>query len=513
MALLGYKATRHHLEGSHRMSDSVSSPQRLGAVSGPSPAIGPLTPAIPPAGTLAPLPAVPQAPALPQDTLSRGTPGPASAAAQEAVLNYPPATDDGDPTAFLGRLDVAEAAHTERERLFAGKPTLTLEAWVANANVTHMTPGQLAVMFKSATGGKDVMTPAQFDQVYAGCTLAGETFHTIVRRPMGTESKNAARAIDNDVAAAEVQAQSAAIAQIVATWSPQQQAQFQGLQTLAKDDPQAQRALDLLVSKGALGGEAAAGKALLGALGNLSTSDMAPGLDRATIVRDVLQEIADPVRINQGTFGTCAATATQIMLVVHRPAEYVRLMAGLASPTGTATLATGVPMERVPETLNQAPGDGRSVTSRLFQSAAVQFGSQKPYDYLAAAQDHVEGGAGLTPVGRERLLQNSLGAKVDFTALLPGEDGPTEQAALLAHLQQAASPTNPVSVGVHWGKNAAGGANHVILVTGVDAKNVDVINPQGDQETLSHAEFLARFREAEFVNEGLVPAVAAQQEN
>ncbi|MBC8159788.1 MAG: hypothetical protein H7Z42_01100 [Roseiflexaceae bacterium] len=60
------------------------------------------------------------------------------------------------------------------------------------------------------------------------------------------------------------------------------------------------------------------------------------------LLDDVITEILDPNgQINQGEAGTCSPTSIMTLLINVNPAEYARLMLGLLSKTGSATLARG----------------------------------------------------------------------------------------------------------------------------------------------------------------------------
>ena len=86
---------------------------------------------------------------------------------------------------------------------------------------------------------------------------------------------------------------------------------------------------------------------VLSGLSGLLTQPMAPGVDRHQLIADLTNELADPSNIRQGRHSTCGAVSTSMMLLQQNPAEYVRAVAGLASPEGTVTLESGAKLNRV----------------------------------------------------------------------------------------------------------------------------------------------------------------------
>jgi hypothetical protein len=132
------------------------------------------------------------------------------------------------------------------------------------------------------------------------------------------------------------------------------------------------------------------GQTLLQALDKLASSPVKDPLNQNTLVGDVVREVFNPSTINQGNSGTCPATVVQIGLAREQPAEYARIIGGLASPSGVAKLTEHgdgpsnvlqrvAGTEKAEQTLVSAPGepaeykdDPRSNSSRLFQSAGMQ---------------------------------------------------------------------------------------------------------------------------------------------
>jgi hypothetical protein len=112
---------------------------------------------------------------------------------------------------------------------------------------------------------------------------------------------------------------------------------------------------------------------LLDALLELRATELAPGIDRRELMRTILRDVADPSQIRQGKKFTCGATAIAISLARFSPAEYVRLVAGLASVEGRVTTFGGATIERQRHTIAD-DGSRRSLTGRLLQAALMQLG-------------------------------------------------------------------------------------------------------------------------------------------
>ena len=150
------------------------------------------------------------------------------------------------------------------------------------------------------------------------------------------------------------------------------------------------------------------------------------------------------------------------MFATRKPAEYVALVANLASASGRALLddKTG----DAEETIVREPGtelddkSGRSLSNRLVQPAFIEYANGKGNDYDNAADKDSRGLSGLHITGTERLLKK----------LLPGDDN----RAMLFNpslsegidtVKDYTDTGNLVSAGLNWGNDA-----HQVLVTKID---------------------------------------------
>lgn len=134
------------------------------------------------------------------------------------------------------------------------------------------------------------------------------------------------------------------------------------------------------------------GGTLGGALLALAEGSLAPPLldapGRVRLLGDLLRNLADPPRINQGFKGTCAVASVETWLAETQPAEYARVVAALASPGGLAPLRLHGEIRRDEEHLEWHDAEARrSPVSRLFQVAAMEF-AYPDLDYCNLADSH-----------------------------------------------------------------------------------------------------------------------------
>lgn len=260
---------------------------------------------------------------------------------------------------------------------------------------------------------------------------------------------------------------------------------------LDANDPVAAVALQKLLFDGKLPGE----KDLKGegtTLDHLATladeqTPLAEGVDRDSLVTDLVQELATPSSINQGPRGTCAPTTIAIQLAMNDPAEYARIAAGLASPEGTVTLAGGQTLTREEGT---AADDqtARSTTQRLIGSAFMEL-ANGDRDYDNASGD----GAGAWSDKLDVLYEAVTGRKMSDQRLTTDEQRAGAMDIIDTQLRAGAS----VPVAVSWGDGY-----HKVLVTGTETVNgqefVKYINPWGREERIPRADFEKRLADISY---------------
>lgn len=262
-------------------------------------------------------------------------------------------------------------------------------------------------------------------------------------------------------------------------------------------DPVAALALQTMLLEGSLPGERAGGgrDTLLGGLAKLATQEVGAGIDRQQLLSDVVQEVASPMAINQSTKGTCVPTSIQMQLIQNNPAEYVRLVSGLASPAGEVTTAGGDVLKVEPDALTDATG--RSVSQRLLAPALMELGNGRA-DYDNADDKHTGGDPGsnelgLTPSQADRVLESLYGRDFAFSST----GSAAEKAAGTQMVMDELAAGRSVLVGLDWI-----GGGHKVLVTGTETRDgqeyLTIMNPWGRQESILRSEFEERLRNVNY---------------
>lgn len=306
--------------------------------------------------------------------------------------------------------------------------------------------------------------------------------------------------------------------------SPKQQDQYKGLDSFLSGDPSARLSLQVMLIEGTLtgGSRSTSGGTLLDSLHDVSTRPTLEGLDAKGLVSDLVQEVSLPASIAQESYGTCTVTTVQVKLARENPAEYARLVGGLASPEGKVNLANGDAVVRDPgseepqyDKAKRMMPDGkivevdvldeRTASSRLFQAAFMEYGLGEGVDYDPVkdeATDPTQMGAGLV----HRTMAGLSGAKVD-TLLAPSyrgyaDDGAkqVDTGALVNRLADETGKGNSVPVGIAWGEADESGrfhGFHAVDVSKVDGDRVYFNNPWGKEESMTREEFAQRVRFAQ----------------
>ncbi len=103
-------------------------------------------------------------------------------------------------------------------------------------------------------------------------------------------------------------------------------------------------------------------------------------LDGRQLMREVLIQTADPGSIRQADRGTCAVTTVEYLQAKHDPADYARVIRGLASQEGSVELRDGSELTR-DDSLVARDGSGRSHASQLYQASLMEFANGQSVDY------------------------------------------------------------------------------------------------------------------------------------
>ena len=306
---------------------------------------------------------------------------------------------------------------------------------------------------------------------------------------------------------AQENAQDAALAKL----SPEQQVQFNQALTALNGNAEAQTDLRQELLNGKLTGpKDANGQTLLDHLSTLAdtTAPLKGNLDRGQLMGDLLKETAHPSSINQGNGNFfCGATAVSYSLASKNPAEYGRLITGLATD-GDVTLQGRPNGQQMTLTLPPGfagdDGSGRSLTQQLLAQPLTQAaaGPQETVDHQGVGHVHntiqvgqTQSGQGVY-VGPNNTEKGTFGDQVArMQSAVHGEDyrsasiprpGDKDYAsgydkAKQTIRDQAAHGANPaIERGHHW-----------FAVTKVDDKdNVSYVDEHGHQCTCSMDDFL-----------------------
>ncbi|MEB3186936.1 MAG: hypothetical protein VKP72_05800 [bacterium] len=249
-------------------------------------------------------------------------------------------------------------------------------------------------------------------------------------------------------------------------------------------------ALERLDRSGALDGQRDPGgkPSLLEQLARLATAPLAPGLDRGRLMSDLVQQVADPGLIQQGDRGTCTVTTLEYSLARRDPAEYVRLVTGLASPSGRVKTAGGKDLVRVEDSL-QDDRSSRTAASRLFEAAMMDL-ANGVVDYRNGADRHGFGPwtpfpGGLLSIQVARAATALTGKPHEAVEVVPllgrvpftnwGIDG------LMKGLRETLARHGEAPVMLDWrGQGEKTHSEHMVLVLKIEGNRVIFRNPWGN---------------------------------
>lgn len=307
-------------------------------------------------------------------------------------------------------------------------------------------------------------------------------------------------------------------------------------------DADARQALDDGLARGKFTGQPkdAEGKTVLQRLDQLSRQEVVSPLTTQGVLGDVVKDIANPERIDQGPNRTCATTSAQYLTADQDPAEYGRLIGGLASKDGSVKMrgdgGTQPSLIRVPgsESAGKVRGDyigpgkapsspsikdlrdhkdqytwdkdTRPSTSRLFQSAATEFVNNmrdsngkvpdSPVTYDPAmdvsynAKDGGDAHGGIYSSAEGFLLSKLSGKSQQTIAETPA-------GGLSARVAARTRTGYGVPVTLRDPNAAPGTTSHEEVVVRVDGNGVLLKNPQDPgYQRMSRPEFDKKLRNA-----------------
>lgn len=241
--------------------------------------------------------------------------------------------------------------------------------------------------------------------------------------------------------------------------------------------------------------------------------------NKTSFVISCLRDIAAPTNISQGAIGTCNPTSMTIDLAIRNPLKFLEMSDTLAQgknydlkdqegkiigsikPNFTfAANGTGV-----------TDNTNRSPSSALMQNSLMDFADGEWRSFNSNDPNKDKNGLWLF---QSSILKNMLYAdqgKTDFqeytidlstrfdsnytaTNTSIQTNGNLEQETLMSILSESKpSINNPIQVGITYNVDANDpNSRHAVQVIGIDDKTVTIINPHGQEETISREEFEKR---------------------
>lgn len=271
---------------------------------------------------------------------------------------------------------------------------------------------------------------------------------------------------------------------------PEPKARFDRVQAALAAHPGAARRVEAMLVDGRMTGnkDLKGGATLLENLEKLATLALAPELapHRAALLAAVVREIHEPGAVVQRDRYSCGGATLQGFIAANNPAEYARLVGGLASPEGKAGLQNGGILKRDAYWLG-AMAEGLSYSALLIQPAFAHRGATARFAMKQVATPIAGLDAvmpGMSPHAVAGVLGEMTGAERRPFWREPG-------AALTAY--EAASPFRPIPALINY--PAADAPDEVaprwVAVTAVDkAKGTVAYRTQlGREETIGRAEF------------------------
>lgn len=245
---------------------------------------------------------------------------------------------------------------------------------------------------------------------------------------------------------------------------------------LVRTDALAEASLMRLALSGALLRPGRGGATALAGLAALVDAPLAEGVDRRALVAETIAEIDEPGRVTQGLKLTCESASVQVLVMRRDPAEYVRLVAGLASPEGRVKLASGDSLVRVKDWSSKTDG-WRSVPSRLIQPAFATYGNL-PLAYSNTQDRNEKGESGLTNEQLAKLLSGVFGQPFRF--LSPENSTSAER---MAAYRAAYAKGWESAVWLDWS------TGHICLAENEKNGRVIIDNPYGAMHSLKAKAF------------------------
>lgn len=224
---------------------------------------------------------------------------------------------------------------------------------------------------------------------------------------------------------------------------------------------------------------------------------------RNRLLCDSIQEIAQPASMAQRDRGTCAATVVEMKLAQEQPAEFLRLVTGLAGPNKGVTLANGETLDYVP----RGGTESRSAVQQLMAPALMGHTATGWTTYKDGQNDHFswlgfDVGSGLTAPEVDKLLEATFGKTYQYTSGLESASSLDRSKAALDVVRRTGQG-EWVLVGMRYSPAGQEHSAHKLIATGFEVRAdehgvqrsmMGLINPWGRREYIEYSEFVNRLR-------------------
>jgi hypothetical protein len=206
----------------------------------------------------------------------------------------------------------------------------------------------------------------------------------------------------------------------------------------------------------------------------------------SALAADLIKEIADPAKVNQGNRQTCGAASTQILLAREAPGELIRLATCLAV-NGSAQLRSGDTIQRSANWDLRNDGS-RTPVDRLLQPAFMNYACGN-YDN---GSDNSAGHQGLLANEMQKLLAGVTTRQTDEVIYKSFNGGwsPTTNEDPVPRIAESTAKGWAVPVLVTVQPNQAYG--HYEMVKNVTSTTATLINPWGYEENIPIDQFRQR---------------------
>jgi hypothetical protein len=237
-----------------------------------------------------------------------------------------------------------------------------------------------------------------------------------------------------------------------------------------------------LLAKGTLLSQDTQKQTMLSNLATIATKPTTNGLSGAQVVADTIKDVSDPTTIATAKYGTCTAGDVQAALAQINPAEYSRVVAGLATGKGSVLLQDG---KTLASSANFVAQSDRTTTANLVQPALMDVeGRFEGNTYNTLLDNYTPNEMKMSDKDMASLASVVLGIPYHTVSQTIDQQSAAVINQMMSKLS-AATPNRPIFTGIVL----ADGAAHEVQVVSSDAKSVVIRNPWGEVDTIPSENF------------------------